>query len=137
MVSLLLLALISRTGLVRPFEIGWDYTRVAVLQYSDDPRIEFYLKDYQDKTTLLDAIDSIPYKGISNIIAIMWYSNTVKGGNTRTGDAIRFMMDRIFSIEAGSRPAVKKHMVLLTDGRSQVSTFDELELERCYVKSTV
>ena len=49
--------------LVRPFEIGWDYTRVAVLQYSDDPRIEFYLKDYQDKTTLLDAIDTIPYKG--------------------------------------------------------------------------
>ena len=100
--SLLLSKLIFKTGLVRPFEIGWDYTRVAVLQYSDDPRIEFYLKDYQDKTTLLDAIDSIPYKGISNIIAIMWYSNTVKGGNTRTGDAIRFMMDRIFSIEAGS-----------------------------------
>ena len=36
---------------------------MAVLQYSDDPRIEFYLKDYQDKTTLLDAIDTIPYKG--------------------------------------------------------------------------
>jgi len=90
-------------ALVLPFEIGWDYTRVAVLQYSDDPRIEFYLKDYQDKTTLLNAIDSIPYKG----------------GNTRTGDAIRYMMDRIFSVEAGSRPFVKKHMVLLTDGRSQ------------------
>lgn len=90
-------------SLVFPFEIGWDYTRVAVLQYSDDPRIEFYLKDYQDKTTLLNAIDSIPYKG----------------GNTRTGDAIRYMMDRIFSVEAGSRPFVKKHMVLLTDGRSQ------------------
>jgi collagen type XIV alpha len=49
--------------LVNPFEIGWDYTRVAVLQYSDDPRIEFYLKDYQDKTTLLNAIDAITYKG--------------------------------------------------------------------------
>lgn len=55
--------MIKTNNLVRPFEIGWDYTRVAVLQYSDDPRIEFYLKDYQDKTTLLDAIDSIPYKG--------------------------------------------------------------------------
>ena len=43
------------------------------------------------------------------------------GGNTRTGDAIRYMMDKIFSIENGSRPAVKKHMVLLTDGRSQVN----------------
>ena len=55
--------ILKKTILVRPFEIGWDYTRVAVLQYSDDPRIEFYLKDYQDKTTLLDAIDTIPYKG--------------------------------------------------------------------------
>ena len=45
------------------------------------------------------------------------------GGNTRTGDAIRYMMDKIFSIENGSRPAVKKHMVLLTDGRSQVNRF--------------
>ena len=44
----------------------------------------------------------------------------MSGGNTRTGDAIRYMMDRIFSVEAGSRPFVKKHMVLLTDGRSQV-----------------
>ena len=45
-----------------------------------------------------------------------------QGGNTRTGDAIRYMMDRIFSVEAGSRPFVKKHMVLLTDGRSQVNS---------------
>ncbi|CBY06820.1 unnamed protein product [Oikopleura dioica] len=90
-------------SLVNPFEIGWDYTRVSVLQYSDDPRIEFYLKDYQDKTTLLNAIDAITYKG----------------GNTRTGEAIRYMMGQIFSVEAGSRPYVKKHMVLLTDGQSQ------------------
>ena len=51
------------------------------------------------------------------------FSYRFLGGNTRTGDAIRYMMDKIFSIENGSRPAVKKHMVLLTDGRSQVNFF--------------
>jgi hypothetical protein len=46
----------------------------------------------------------------------------ISGGNTRTGEAIRYMMGQIFSVEAGSRPYVKKHMVLLTDGQSQVSS---------------
>ena len=114
---------------------------MAVLQYSDDPRIEFYLKDYQDKTTLLDAIDTIPYKGkISSPEVTQLYFRFQKlstyfifqGGNTRTGDAIRYMMDKIFSIENGSRPSVKKHMVLLTDGRSQVNHF----FNRTYDNST-
>ena len=43
------------------------------------------------------------------------------------------MMDKIFSIENGSRPAVKKHMVLLTDGRSQVNIFVEKFFEKMLI----
>ena len=80
-------------SLVLPFEIGYDYTRVAVVQYSDDPRVEFYLKSHLDKTELLNAIDSIPYKG----------------GNTRTGDAIEFVMTNILDAKKGARPRVSKY----------------------------
>ena len=80
-------------SLVLPFEIGYDYTRVAVVQYSDDPRVEFYLKTHLDKTELLNAIDSIPYKG----------------GNTRTGDAIEFVMTNILDAKKGARPRVSKY----------------------------
>jgi collagen type XII alpha len=90
-------------SLVLPFEIGYDYTRVAVVQYSDDPRVEFYLKTHLDKTELLNAIDSIPYKG----------------GNTRTGDAIEFVMTNILDAKKGARPRVSKYCLLLTDGQSQ------------------
>ena len=63
----------------------------------------------------------------------MGFLHVFLGGNTRTGDAIRYMMDKIFSIENGSRPAVKKHMVLLTDGRSQVNIFVEKFFEKMLI----
>lgn len=43
--------------------------QVAIVQFSDDARTEFKLTSYEDKETLLDAIQHISYKG----------------GNTKTG----------------------------------------------------
>ena len=63
------------------------------------------------------------------MFSVLSFTFFLIGGNTRTGDAIRYMMDRIFSVEAGSRPFVKKHMVLLTDGRSQVGAPAKPQME--------
>ena len=43
--------------------------QVAIAQFSDDARTEFKLNSYNNKERLLDAINSISYKG----------------GNTKTG----------------------------------------------------
>lgn len=50
-------------SLAGAFDIGEDKTRVAVVQYSTDTRTEFPLNRYTRRGDLLQAINSLPYKG--------------------------------------------------------------------------
>ncbi|XP_029359212.1 collagen alpha-1(XIV) chain-like isoform X2 [Echeneis naucrates] len=83
--------------------IGPDGTQVAIAQFSDDARTEFQLSSHGNKEALLEAIQSIRYKG----------------GNTKTGRAIKHVKESIFTPEGGARRGVPKVLVVLTDGRSQ------------------
>nr|XP_046254827.1 collagen alpha-1(XIV) chain-like isoform X2 [Scatophagus argus]XP_046254828.1 collagen alpha-1(XIV) chain-like isoform X2 [Scatophagus argus]XP_046254829.1 collagen alpha-1(XIV) chain-like isoform X2 [Scatophagus argus] len=83
--------------------IGPDGTQVAIAQFSDDARTEFHLSSHGNKEALLEAIQRIRYKG----------------GNTKTGRAIKHVRESIFTPEAGARRGVPKVLVVLTDGRSQ------------------
>ena len=60
------------SALAGAFDIGEDKTRVAVVQYSTDTRTEFPLTRYNRRGDLLQAINSLPYKG----------------GNTMTGKVV-------------------------------------------------
>ncbi|KAA0709869.1 Collagen alpha-1(XIV) chain [Triplophysa tibetana] len=93
--------LYSTTGALD--RIGPDGTQVAIAQFSDDPRTEFKLNSYDRKETLLDAIQRITYKG----------------GNTKTGRAMKHVKDAVFTAVGGARRGVPKVLVVLTDGRSQ------------------
>lgn len=84
-------------------KIGADGTQVAMVQFTDDPRTEFKLDSYKTKETLLEAIKNIAYKG----------------GNTKTGRAIKHVRDTLFTTEAGTRRGIPKVIVVITDGRSQ------------------
>ncbi|NXS92866.1 COEA1 protein, partial [Jacana jacana] len=84
-------------------KIGPDGTQVAIIQFSDDPRTEFKLNAYKTKETLLEAIQQIAYKG----------------GNTKTGKAIKHAREVLFTGEAGMRRGIPKVLVVITDGRSQ------------------
>ncbi|KAF7654725.1 hypothetical protein LDENG_00065820 [Lucifuga dentata] len=83
--------------------IGSDGIQVAIAQFSDDARTEFQLSSYSNKEALLEAIQLIRYKG----------------GNTKTGRAIKHVRESIFTPEGGARRGVPKVLVVLTDGRSQ------------------
>ncbi|XP_013921020.1 PREDICTED: collagen alpha-1(XXII) chain [Thamnophis sirtalis] len=92
--------------LVDTFEIGPDKTRVGVVRYSDQPTTEFDLGSYGTRQEVKEAAKGIKYHG----------------GNTNTGDALRYINSYSFSARAGGRPndnAIKKVVILLTDGRSQ------------------
>ncbi|XP_060742438.1 collagen alpha-1(XIV) chain-like isoform X2 [Tachysurus vachellii] len=84
-------------------EIGPGGTQVAIAQFSDDARTEFKLNSYENKESLLDAIQRISYKG----------------GNTKTGRAMQHVKDAVFTRAGGTRRGVPKVLVVLTDGRSQ------------------
>ncbi|XP_075681896.1 collagen alpha-1(XIV) chain isoform X1 [Rhinoderma darwinii] len=84
-------------------EIGPDGAQVGIAQYSDDARTEFKLNSYKNKESLLAAINGISYKG----------------GNTKTGRAIKHVRDDLFNVESGMRKGVPRVLVVITDGRSQ------------------
>uniref|UniRef100_A0A8C3S0P3 Collagen alpha-1(XIV) chain n=1 Tax=Chelydra serpentina TaxID=8475 RepID=A0A8C3S0P3_CHESE len=83
--------------------IGPDGTQVAIAQFSDDPRTEFKLNVYKTKESLLEAIQQIAYKG----------------GNTKTGKAIKHAQEALFTTDSGIRRGIPKVLVVITDGRSQ------------------
>lgn len=90
------------------FDVSSLHTQVAVVQYSDTPRLEISLGQHQSTEDLLNAISSISYLG----------------GKTQTGRAIKFATDHVFSSHNRTLPARNRIAVVLTDGRSQDDVVD-------------
>ncbi|XP_061429991.1 collagen alpha-1(XIV) chain-like [Lethenteron reissneri] len=85
--------------------LGTAGIRVAVAQFSDDPRMEFRLMDFTTSwEEVKSAVRALPYKG----------------GNTRTGEGLKFVADTIFA-PSTLRADVPKVVIVITDGKSQDS----------------
>ncbi|XP_047205210.1 collagen alpha-1(XXI) chain [Girardinichthys multiradiatus] len=90
------------------FDISPNYTQVAVVQYSDTPRLEIPLGSHLSGAELLQAIRSIDYLG----------------GNTQTGRAIKFAVDHVFSASQRVSQVKNRIAVVVTDGKSQDDVVD-------------
>ncbi|XP_006800931.1 collagen alpha-1(XXI) chain-like [Neolamprologus brichardi] len=90
------------------FDISSHYTQVAVIQYSDTPRLEIPLGKHQGVAELIKAIRSISYLG----------------GNTQTGRAIKFAVDHVFASSQRSNLVKNRIAVVVTDGKSQDDVVD-------------
>ncbi|XP_044232119.1 collagen alpha-1(XII) chain isoform X1 [Thunnus albacares] len=91
-------------GMIGAFDvIGPSGMQVSFVQYSDDAKTEFKLNAYQDKGIAMAALHHIRYRG----------------GNTKTGVALKHTHDKAFSLENGMRRNVPRVVVAITDGRSQ------------------
>ncbi|XP_036410946.1 collagen alpha-1(XXI) chain-like [Megalops cyprinoides] len=90
------------------FDVGPQYTQVAVVQYSDTPRLEIPLGEHQSGQELIRAVDAIPYLG----------------GNTQTGRAIKFATDHVFPSSQRAHAAKNRIAVVVTDGKSQDDVVD-------------
>ncbi|KAL0985324.1 hypothetical protein UPYG_G00155490 [Umbra pygmaea] len=89
---------------IEGLDIGGDKVRVGLAQFSDQPRKEFLLKDYTEKSELLEQVDNL---------------QQLEGG-TATGAAITFLKKQFFTKVSGSRAdqQVPQIAVVLTDGES-------------------
>ncbi|KAM9308137.1 collagen alpha-6(VI) chain-like [Gastrophryne carolinensis] len=91
--------------LINGFDIGRDKIRIGLIQYSDEPRTEFYLNTYEKKEDILQYVQTLKYKG----------------GGTKTGESLQFMLDNHFTERSGARnkDGVPQIAVVITDGQSQ------------------
>ncbi|XP_056111851.1 collagen alpha-1(XII) chain isoform X2 [Rhinichthys klamathensis goyatoka] len=83
--------------------ISHEGMQVSFVQYSDDAKTEFKLNTYHDKGMVLSALQMVIYRG----------------GNTKTGAALKHVGDKVFISDSGMRRTVPKVLVVVTDGRSQ------------------
>ncbi|KAL4238702.1 hypothetical protein ACF0H5_003409 [Mactra antiquata] len=84
------------------FNIGPRDVQIGVITYAYSPNLEFYLNRYSTKSSLLSAIQRIPYTS----------------GNTRTDLAIKYVADQMFLNAHGDRPDANDYVIILTDGAS-------------------
>ena len=91
--------------IVSPLNISNDTSRVAVIVFSVNARIEFSLNRYTDKALLLQAIGNIVYDD---------------GGSTNTAAALQVLRTAVVSELLGVRSSLEAVQVaiVITDGRS-------------------
>lgn len=90
---------------VESLDVGPDRVRVAMVQYSDRTRPEFYLNSYMDRQSVVSAVSRL----------------TLLGGPTpNTGAALDFVLRNMLVSSAGSRMAegVPQLLIVLTADRS-------------------
>ncbi|XP_051566550.1 collagen alpha-3(VI) chain-like [Myxocyprinus asiaticus] len=90
---------------VEKLDVGLDNVRVSVVQYSDDPKLEFLLNEHFSKEEVRQAIQRIKSKG---------------GNKLNTGQALEYVSKNIYQRSAGSRveEGVPQFLILVTGGKS-------------------
>ncbi|XP_069119207.1 cartilage matrix protein-like [Argopecten irradians] len=91
--------------IVNEFDITPTGTQVGLVTFATTAHTQFKLRQYPDKTSLLHAIQSVPYTD----------------GETRTDLGLNMIEHNIFkghSHHSGARNGAKRFVVVLTDGRS-------------------
>lgn len=93
--------------MVNGFDIGLDKICVDMIQYSDVPYTEFLLNTYYNKNGILQKIQKLRYKG----------------GGTKTGQTLQFMLENHFVASAGSRKeeGVPHIAMVITNGQAEVN----------------
>lgn len=90
---------------IQRLEIGQDLIQVAVAQYADTVKPEFYFNTYPSKREAINAVRRM---------------KPMEGPALNTGSALDFVRDNLFTSSVGSRAAegIPKLLVLITGGKS-------------------
>ncbi|PNJ32627.1 COCH isoform 6 [Pongo abelii] len=80
--------------------IGTEGPHVGLVQASEQPKIEFYLKNFTSAKDVLFAIKEVGFRG----------------GNSNTGKALKHTAQKFFTVDAGVRKGIPKVVVVFIDG---------------------
>lgn len=92
-------------NIVEKLDVGLNKVRISVVQYSEDPKLEFLLNEHSSKEEVRQSVRRIRSKG---------------GRILNTGQALSFVSRNIYQRSAGSRieEGVPQFLVLVTGGKS-------------------
>lgn len=104
-------------SIVERINVSEGRDHVSVVQFSSDPVVHFYLNTYTTKESILNTIRGLRHKG---------------GRPLKTGMALQYVRDNVFSASSGSRrlQGVPQVLILLSGGRS----FDNVDMAASSLK---
>ncbi|MBN3321498.1 CO6A3 protein, partial [Atractosteus spatula] len=108
-------------NIIENLDVGSDAVRIAVVQYSKDVQIMFYLNSYDTKSDILDAVKGLSFKG---------------GNEANLGAAVESVVQNIFTPEAGSRAeeGVPQALVIISAGPP---SDDVIEAEKALKQASI
>lgn len=93
-------------NVTQKFMIGTNMTNVALLTYSRETRIEWYLDQGYDRDTVLDNILKVRYQG----------------GDTNIAKGLANATDKVFVTARGDRDGVPNVALIVSDGKGTLDT---------------
>ena len=105
------------TAIVQAFPISPNLTLIGLIKYSNDPVIVFYLYNYTETESILEALQKVD----------------IDGGDTNVADALQAARTDMFVKERGARANVRRLVFLITDGTANINadrTQTEAQLTR-------
>ena len=88
-------------------DMAFDRTRVGVVTYGTQAKMQFGLNKYRTKREVINALSFNPNRG-----------------RTNTQEAISMMRRDLFKSSSGDRPGVQNVAVLVSDGYSNVNQYN-------------
>lgn len=89
-------------SIISGLDVNQTAVRVGIVTYHDTPTAHFYLDTAKSRADILRSVSVLPYRG----------------GGTKTGAALNFTRDKVFTGKRGKRKNVQQVAVLITDGES-------------------
>lgn len=102
---------------VEKLNVGPNKDRVSVVQYGRDAQVNFYLNTYTTREDIMDSVRGLTHRG---------------GTPLKTGAALQYVRDNVFTNSSGSRrlQGVPQLLILLNGGRS----FDNVDTPAAALK---
>ena len=94
------------TDVINRLDVRPDRVQIGLMQFSERPKIEFYLNTHQNKQAVLDSVSQMRVTG---------------GSVLNTGAAMNYALSNMFQSSTGSRRRqnVPQALVLITGGPAQ------------------
>lgn len=92
-------------NLVLATPVGSDQIRIGAFRFADNANLEFYLNACRDQNCVVDRIRRIQYRG----------------GETNTAEGLELVRTDGYQERNGHRPSVKKLLIVITDGVSNIN----------------
>ncbi|KAG7232267.1 hypothetical protein INR49_009312, partial [Caranx melampygus] len=89
-------------SIISGLDVSQTSVRVGIVTYHDTPTAHIYLDTAKSKVDILQSVSVLPYYA----------------GGTKTGAALNFTRDNVFTEKRGKRKNVQQVAVLITDGES-------------------